>query len=76
MNDTPVKGGSEPEKKGIDRIDIPAEIDRAVEEIITTDARTDQFRSMKVLMIYQCQLLETVIGLLLPATEKKDGKKE
>lgn len=48
----------------IDKIDIPAEVNRAIEEMLSTDARQDQFRSMKALMIYQAQLLEAIVELL------------
>ena len=45
----------------IEKIDIPAELDKAINEIIDTDARQDQFRSVKTLLLYQCQLLERLV---------------
>lgn len=59
----------------IDKIDIPAELDKAISEIAEQDARTDQFRSVKALLLYQCQLLEMIVGLLnAPVYGGEDGK--
>lgn len=51
-------------KKGIETIDIPAELDRAIREIKDVDPREDQFRSLKVLLIYNASLLERIVGFI------------
>lgn len=56
----------------IEKIDMEKEMAAMANEILETDPRQDQFRAVKVLLIYQCQLLETMIGLLLKATEEEE----
>ena len=52
------------EKKGIEAVDMQAELDRAINEILETDPRQDQFRSLKALLIYQAALLERIVGFI------------
>lgn len=44
----------------IDKIDIPAEMEKAIQEILETDPRQDQFRAVKAILLYQAAMLENI----------------
>lgn len=62
------------EKKGIEAIDMQAELDRAVSEILETDPRQDNFRSLKVLLVYQASLLEQIVGFINAFMNEPEAK--
>lgn len=62
------------EKKGIEAVDMQAELDRAVSEILETDPRQDNFRSLKVLLIYQASLLEQIVGFINAFMNEPEAK--
>lgn len=62
------------EKKGIEAVDMQAELDRAVSEILETDPRQDTFRSLKVLLIYQASLLEQIVGFINAFMNEPEAK--
>jgi hypothetical protein len=62
------------EKKGIEAVDMQAELDRAINEILETDPRQDQFRSLKVLLIFQASLLEQIVGFINAFMNEPEAK--
>lgn len=49
------------------------ELMRVFDELANTDPRTDQFRSLKVLILYQAQMIEGIYRMMEAQLSKKES---